>query len=208
MITKSYKFHPQPSSILKSTKVAKMADMRGKAILDCFCGCGSHGVSSILGGARVYIGTDIEDYSFCLRKDIARYNHNHKTFGDKTIIFEWGIGAMESINNHNFDILFTDPPNPYQVAGGTRKSVIRDTGLSGSKLTKFWNARFSSDNWINKKDQTIQNVITVFNETLLKERRIVANLFTIKSSGFNYCDVMAPFDLKQIYDSYYEVLLK
>jgi 16S rRNA G966 N2-methylase RsmD len=205
MITKNFKFHPQPSSLRKSTIVAKKFNMRGKKVLDCFCGTGTHGVAAISCGAIQFIGTDIEDYSFCLRKDIARFNHNHKTFGEKAVHFEWGKEALKSISEYEFDILFVDPPNPFQVAGGTTLSMVRDTGMSGSKLTKFWNERFSEFNLINKKQKTIDYVIDLFNKVLNNDKKIVANLFIIKSNKFNYCDNMNQFKLFKIYDSYFEV---
>jgi 16S rRNA G966 N2-methylase RsmD len=207
MITKSFKWHPQPSSIRKSTMAAKKANVRDKIVLDCFCGGGSHGIASIISGARCFIGTDLEDYSFCLRKDIARYNFDYQTFGDKTISFEWNVDAKTSISSHVFDILFIDPPNPYQVAGGTTKSVIRDTGMSGSKLTKFWKEKFNPENLINKREDTLLYVKDIFDLTLNMEKRLIVNLFEIKSNKFSYFEKFKDeFKTKQLFESYFEIL--
>jgi hypothetical protein len=206
MITKSYKWHPQPSSIRKSEAAARRANLKGATNLDCFCGGGSHAVASIRSGAGQYIGTDLEDYSFCLRKEIARYNAEYQNFGKKSVIFEWGMDATKSIQIHDFDVLFVDPPNPYQVVGAYNISIPRDTGLNGGKLTKFWNARLSGENWINKKQATIDNVIALFHSVLDKEKRVVANLFNTKSHNkFDYKDVMTDFKIMSIFESYCEV---
>ena len=208
MITKSFKWHPQPSSVRKSTAAAKNAHIRGAVILDCFCGGGSHAVASIQAGAKKFVGTDLEDFSFCLRKDIARYNGAYTTFeGEQAVTFEWGIDAQESIRTHQYDILFIDPPNPHQIVGGATKSVIRDTGLSGSKLTKFWKGRLNEKNLINKREETIKTVEEVVIESLSQGKRVIANLFTIKSNGFDYharfCNDGFHPDL--VFESYYEV---
>jgi len=209
MITKSFKWHPQPSSIRKSTVAAKNAGIRGANVLDCFCGGGSHAVASILAGAKMFTGTDIEDYSFCLRKDIARYNAEYTFFGEKAVSFEWGVPASESINNHDYDVLFIDPPNPTQIVGGATKSVIRDTGLSGSKLTKFWKGRLSPDNWINKRDETVMNVKGIIDVALAGNHRVLCNCFTVKSNGFSYFDQFKDeYTLTQLFESYHEVFLK
>lgn len=207
MITKSFKWHPQPSSIRKSTQAAKKADIRGKIILDCFCGGGSHAVASLRCGCKEFIGTDLEDYSFCLRKSIARYNHNYDNFGNKTILFEWGIDAKKSIDSHEFDILFIDPPNPYQIAGGTTKSVVRDTGMTGNNLTKFWKEKFNPLNLINKRQETLQYVKEAILLSLSKNKRCIVNLFEIKSNKFSYFETYKDdFKVVQLFESYYEVL--
>jgi 16S rRNA G966 N2-methylase RsmD len=208
MITKSFKWHPQPSSVRKSTAAAKNAHIRGAVILDCFCGGGSHAVASIQAGAKKFVGTDLEDFSFCLRKDIARFNGAYTTFEDEqAVTFEWGIDAQDSIRSHKYDILFIDPPNPLQIVGGATKSVIRDTGLSGSKLTKFWKSHLNEKNLINKRDETIKTVEEIVSESLSQGKRVIANLFTIKSNGFDYhkrfCEDGFKSDL--IFESYYEV---
>lgn len=207
MITKSFKWHPQPSSIRKATGAAKKAGIRGAIVLDCFCGGGSHGVAAILAGASKFIGTDIEDYSFCLRKDIARYNADYNFFGGKTVSFEWGVPAQISIQNHEYNILFIDPPNPTQIVGGATKSVIRDTGLSGSKLTKFWKGRLSPDNWINKRDETVKNVKDIIDTALNNNKRVICNLFAVKSNGFSYFDQFKEqYKPIPLFESYYEVM--
>ena len=206
MITKSFKWHPQPSSIRKSTFAAKNAGIRGAIVLDCFCGGGSHAVASILAGAKMFFGTDLEDYSFCLRKDVARYNAEYTFFGEKAISFEWGVPASESIENHKYDVLFIDPPNPTQIVGGATKSVIRDTGLSGSKLTKFWKGRLSLDNWINKRDETVVRVKEIIDRSLLGNHRVLCNCFTVKSNGFSYFERFEDdYVLSPLFESYCEV---
>jgi len=209
MITKSFKWHPQPSSVRKSTEAAKRAtSFKGATILDCFCGGGSHGVASIRAGAKKYIGTDLEDYSFCLRKDIARYNSEYQNFGEKTISFIWGLDAAKSIISYDYDILFIDPPNPYQIVGGATKSVIRDTGLSGSQLTKFWKPRLNPENLINKREGTISKVREIVFFALTDKKRVIANLFRIKSNGFDYSEQFKDeFKLTPIFESYYEISL-
>ena len=210
MITKSFKWHPQPSSIRKSYAAAKRMDgFKGADILDCFCGGGSHAVASIQAGAKMFTGSDIEDYSFCLRKDIARYNAEYTFFGERTVCFKWGVQAFESIKIHDYDILFIDPPNPTQIVGGATKSVIRDTGLSGSKLTKFWKARLSQDNWINKREETVTNVKEIIDRSLKENHRVLCNCFTVKSNGFSYFDEFKDnYILIPLFESYCEVCLK
>lgn len=210
MITKSFKWHPQPSSVRKSTGAAKNAKgFKGAVILDCFCGGGSHAVAAIRAGAKKFIGTDLEDYSFCLRKDIARYNTEYQTFGEKTISFIWGVNAKQAILNYDYDILFIDPPNPYQIVGGATKSVIRDTGLSGSKLSKFWKPRLNPENLINKREETISTVREIIYFALTDQKRVIANMFRIKSNGFDYAERFKDeFRLVPLFESYYEVMLQ
>ena len=209
MIVKTYKFHPQPSSLNKSCIAAKKFDFHNQKILDCFCGCGTHGLASIQAGDIAFCGTDIENYSEYLRKDIARFNTDYTTFsGTKVISFHWGIDAFESIKMYGHDILFIDPPNPYQIAGGSLLSTLRDTGLSGSKLEKFWINKFNTENWIKKKSVTIENVISLIETDLKNGAKVLANLFKIKSSKFDYTNCFDEFELHQVYDSYYEVCLK
>ena len=203
IITETFRWHPQPSSLRKSIVAAKKFDCHNSIVLDCFCGCGTHGIASIMAGATQFIGTDIEDYSFCMKKGIARQNIIEQTFfGEKTIAFNWGIDAFEAIQTIPHDILFIDPPNPYQIAGGTTISTVRDTGLSGSGLEKFWKERFSDKNWIKQKDKTIENVIKLIE---MEQGRILINLFKIKSNGFDYLESFKEFNPTQIYESYYTI---
>ena len=161
MICKTFRWHPQPSSLRKSTIAAKRFNVRCSVVLDCFCGIGTHATASIAAGAIKYVGSDIEDYSDYLRKSIARHDQTYSGFGERSVEFRWGVDAVDAINTINHDILFIDPPNPYQIAGGSTISTLRDTGLSGSGLEKFWKERFNDNNWIKQKEDTIKNVISV-----------------------------------------------
>lgn len=206
LLTKTFRWHPQPSSIRKSMVAAKRFGMRGGSILDCFCGIGTHAVASIAAGAIKYIGTDIEDYSDYLRKSIARHDQKYQGFGERAVTFEWGIDAYKAIETIPHDILFIDPPNPYQIAGGSTISTLRDTGLSGSGLEKFWKVRFNDNNWIKQKEDTIKNVARLMESDIATGHRVLVNLFVIKSNHFDYFDAFKEeFLPRQIYESYYEV---
>lgn len=208
MLVKTYKFHPQPSSRDKCTRAAIAFDFHNQSVLDCFCGCGTHGLAAIQAGVISFRGTDIENYSEYLRKDIARFDSDYTTFdGSKAISFHWGIDAFESIKTYEHDILFIDPPNPYQIAGGTLLSTLRDTGLSGNEISKMWASRFNDSNWIKKKDATIENVVRLVETDLNAGNKVLANLFKIKSNKFDYANCFSRFELRQVYDSYYEVRL-
>jgi 16S rRNA G966 N2-methylase RsmD len=143
VITKSYKWHPQPSSIRKATGAALNGKVRGLDILDCFCGTGAHCLAVIKSGAKSYTGTDIEDFSFCIRKDVARYNANYEYFGDNSIRFMWGIDAKKAVKSFDYDLLFTDPPNPYQIVGGAPISLYltHKNALSFVKKSKYCQSR-------------------------------------------------------------------
>jgi 16S rRNA G966 N2-methylase RsmD len=208
MERKSFKWHPQPSSIRKALGAAKRFDIRNKKVLDCFCGVGAHCIAAISAGASTFTGTDIENYSWCLRVDAFKYNQTYDTLfnAPRAIRFEWGIDAKESITTHEFDILFIDPPNPYQIVGGAPLSMCRDTGLSGNELTKYWKSRFDSNNIINKRDDTIAYVKDIISKVRNDNKRILANLFVIKSNKFDYSTHFSEFEIKRVFESYYEVI--
>lgn len=208
MERKSFKWHPQPSSIRKALGAAKRFEIRNKKVLDCFCGVGAHCIAAISAGASTFTGTDIENYSWCLRVDAFKYNQTYDTLfnAPRAIRFEWGIDAKESITTHEFDILFIDPPNPYQIVGGAPLSMCRDTGLSGNELTKYWKSRFDSNNIINKRDDTITYVKDIISKVRNDNKRVLANLFVIKSNKFDYSTHFSEFEIKRVFESYYEVI--
>ena len=199
MIPNTYKWHPQPSSLRKATQAARIFGVKDMVVLDCFNGTGTHCIAALSNDAGFFIGTDIEDYDFCLRSGM-------KNIQQRDYRFEKGIDAIKSVVINDYNVLFIDPPNPYQIAGGSLPSVVRDTGLSGSGIAKFWGPKFSKDNVINKKQQTIDYVKEVVRKAIVVGKaRCLVNLFSIRSNKFDYLKTMGEFDCKQIYESYYEV---
>lgn len=198
MIPNTYKWHPQPSSLRKATEAARLFDVRGEVVLDCFCGTATHCLAALNNGAAFFIGTDIEDYNFCLRSGISKLNKGFR--------IETGVDALKAVSTYDYDCLFIDPPNPYLIAGGSLPSVVRDTGLSGSQIGKFWAQRFDGANMINKKGATLYYTKSVVENALYREKRCLVNLFQIRSNKFDYVSLFRDHVVKQVYESYYEVL--
>ena len=205
-----YKWHPQPSSLRLATQAAKLARIDGSKVLDCFCGTGTLLVAAIRAGAEKAIGSDIEDWSQYLRpqlKEMMKYS----LLGSR-IELHWRVDAFEAVERFDHDILFTDPPGPWEIIGGVLISVKRDLGINGNELRKFWEKRLSDGNWINKKHRTVANVIKLFRTEIERGKRVVANLFAQnpwRGTNRSLARVLAPvFDLRHLVGNWYEVRLK
>ena len=97
LFNKYYKLHPQPTSLHNCVEALKRADIRDKVVLDPFCGTGTVLLAAMVCRAKKAIGSDIEDYSFCLRADFN--NPFLKTWlrTNTEVEIHWGIDGLESI---------------------------------------------------------------------------------------------------------------
>jgi len=180
-----WKLHPQPSSMAKVRRALDNIDLRGKVVLDPFCGTGTLLIVAREKGARV-IGSDIEDWSEYLR------------LGSEGIEFHWGIDVLDAIKKIEHDILLTDPPNPTTIVGGRLPSAYRDTRVKGAQLLKMFN--FSERNLMGKRYKTIKVVIKLVKYELDNGRTIVINAFR------PYRKYLFPiFQMRQLHDTYYIV---
>jgi hypothetical protein len=199
----SCKYHPQPSSIALVTQAIRAVNVRGLRVLDPFCGTGTIVCVAADNGALKALGSDIEDYTFCSR-DPVYMAATSKGFGEAVIEVHYGIDAFEAISSYQYDIVITDPPNPWAVIGGAPISIKRDTGLNGAELARFWKPRFSDKNLIHGKETTVSAVSNLFAEVLGSGRRVVANLFV--SRGRDYKDLLRDeFTFRPVAGTYYEI---
>ena len=177
LLNKFYKLHPQPTSLRGAIETAKRADIRGKVILDPFCGTGTILLACMATKAKKAIGSDIEDYSSILRADFS--NPFLKTWlrTSTEVELHWHIDAIESIRKFEHDVLFTNPPSPIALLGGTCISVVRDIGLHGSQIHKYWSERVSKQNLMGKGQRTIAYVIKLVKTELSNDKRVIVNLF-------------------------------
>jgi len=195
-----YKIHPQPSSLRIATQAAKRAKLAGTRVLDCFCGTGTLLVAAHRAGAFHIIGSDIEDYSFCLRKELRQLMKYKLT----KIEIHWHIDAFDAIERFDYDILFVDPPAPNDVLGGTKISAKRDTGLHGSEIKRFWLKRLDERNWMNKGSKTVSNVFKLLKKGLESNKRVIINLFSHRE--FSYLQAFKPFfEYKRLAGNFYEI---
>ena len=180
-----WKLHPQPSSMAKVRRALGNIGLRGKVVLDPFCGTGTLLIVAREKGARV-IGSDIEDWSEYLRP------------GSERIEFHWGIDALDAIKKFEHDVLLTDPPNPTTIVGGRLPSAYRDTGVKGAQLSKMFN--FSERNLMGKKYKTIKVVIKLVKYELENGRTVIMNAF------YPYKKYLLPiFQMRKLHDTYYIV---
>ena len=201
----NYKWHPQPSSLSLATKAAKLAGLEGKIVLDCFCGTGTLLVASVRNGAARAIGSDIEDWSLYLRKELLELL-KYRIYADR-IVLRWGVDAFDAVKKWDHDILFCDPPSPWEILGGSQISVKRDTGVAPNELRKHWREKFSGKNWIGKEYRTIVNIVRLFRIELVNGRRVIANLFYQNNKSL--ARVLVPiFALKHLVGNWYEVMLR
>src|SRR5690554_3672194 len=106
-----YKHHPQPSSPTLADQAIRAAGVRGLRVLDPFCGTGTIVCIAAANGAKMAIGSDIEDYTFCSRSPVYMAATS-QGFGDPAIAVHYGVDAFDAISLYDYDILITDPPNP------------------------------------------------------------------------------------------------
>jgi hypothetical protein len=198
-----YKLHPQPTSLTNAINAAKAARIVGTQVLDCFCGTGTILVAALRAGAAKAIGSDIEDYSFCLRRELYKWLDS----GSSVVELHWGVDALEAIDIFEHDILFIDPPSPVAILGGTQISAKRDTGLHGNEIRKFWTERISDRNLMGKGQKTVSYVIRLVKIDLGRGRRAIINLFA--QGKFSYkVFFQKVFKLKHLYANWYEVVMR
>lgn len=198
-----YKYHPQPSSPTLADQAIRAAGVRGLRVLDPFCGTGTIVCIAAANGAKMAIGSDIEDYTFCSRSPVYMAATS-QGFGDPAIAVHYGVDAFDAISLYDYDILITDPPNPRAIVGGAPISIKEYTGMNGWELAKFWKNRFSDRNLINKKEETVSRVRDLFVQASGRGKRIIANLFS--SRGFDYSKALCDeFTLRPVAGTYYEI---
>ncbi len=178
-----YLYHPQICAISTGIIGAKAAKLKGKRVLDCFCGTGTLLYAAAFVGASKIIGGDIEDYTEYLHKEVKSRALSSLN-DDHVLEIIYNKPAHEIIKECDFDILFTDPPNPRCILGNSNIRVPRDIGMTGNKIKKMWEDKISPDNLMGKGEITIKYVNNVFRESLLMEKKVFVNMF--ESKGFNY----------------------
>lgn len=103
---KAYELHPQLCSLSRvrfiSLKLMKM--LKDKTILDPFCGTGTIPLAVQVAKPEKVICSDLNDYSAILRPQLRLF---------KNVEYHWGIDVFDAISKFNFDIIITDPPNPF-----------------------------------------------------------------------------------------------
>ena len=186
----NWKLHPQPSSLRKARGMAKVINelygLRGKTVLDPFCGTGTILVAVHKHGATP-IGTDIENWSSILRP------------GTDPGWFKWGIDAEESAKIHNYNFLITDPPNPNKIIGGRLPSAYRDTGITGAQLRRMLKL---NPNNVMGKAKALKKTRRVIDIALSKGAIVVVNAFG------PYEKYLSKFyQLKPIFETYVEVVV-
>jgi len=204
LFNKYYKLHPQPTSLRNCLEALKRVDIHDKVVLDPFCGTGTVLIASMVCKAKKAIGSDIEDYSICLRADFN--NPLLKTYlrTNTEVEIHWKIDALESIQKFEHDVLVTDPPSPVAILGGTQISVKRDLNMHGNEIHKFWQQRLSPQNLMGKRQRTIAYVLKLAKIELGKGRRVIMNLFA--KGNFDWKVYFNKyFKLVKLYKNWYEI---
>ena len=198
----NYKWHPQPSSIPISTRALKVADVSDSIVLDPFCGTGTLLIAAVTNHAEKAIGSDIEDWSFCIRPQIK----NWILSGSNKIELHWNVDAMDAIKQFKHDILVTNPPHPFRIGCGKTYSAKRDTGMYTGQLEKYWRHKLNKNNLMGKGTKTIAYVLRLVKIELEEGKRVIINLFK-DSKGFNYQKYFDKyFIIKHLYGYFYEVV--
>ena len=180
---KGFYLHPQPTSVTPALKAALKAGVRGEVVLDPFCGTGSLVLAAIKAGADRAIGSDIEDWSFALRPELERILSSRTLNGRRKVELHWGLDARKAVRRFDHTVLFTDPPDPHDVIGGHKFSMLRElrkTGRfrTGADIRRYWKERFDERNLIGKKKRTIDYVIRLIREELQAGRRVIFHAYS------------------------------
>jgi len=173
----SYHYHPQPTSLSLAVKAAKIAGLGGQVVLDPFCGTGACLYAALRAGARKAIGTDIEDWSAYLRPEVRDLLTHRSLVGEAPVELYWGVDALDAIRSIEHDVLFTDPPNPWDLTGGVCFSAIRETGMGFSDLRRYWRDRLSPRNLMGKGTRAVKYLLNLLAVELRQGKRIMINLF-------------------------------
>jgi DNA modification methylase len=161
-------------------------DINEKVIIDPFCGTGTTILASLEKNPKLLIGTDIQpDFIDVIRYELKGIIKT-KQFSSDPLIIEYGIDAKASIRKYDFDIMITDPPNPFMIVGFTNARMPRDLHMSGNEIKNHWKPKLVKGNLINKREETIQYVKELFNEVLDKNKRIIGNMFSTKNGTWSY----------------------
>jgi hypothetical protein len=184
-------------------EVFSRIDVVDKIILDPMCGTGTTLVVGMQYNVKRIIGTDIQpDFKEVKRKELV-FNLNPIVF------IEYGVDAKTSIQLNEYDILITDPPNPFMILGYSNIRHPRDLHMSGKEVNDYWKPRLVKNNYIGKKDDTIKYVKELFTYALINRKRVIANMFSTKSGKWSYLkEFESIFGMTNIYGQWYELQLK
>ena len=198
--------HPQSCSKSIMRDVFKKVDIQDKVILDPFCGTGTTILTALEKNPRLLIGTDIQpDFMDVLRYELKGIIKTRK-FSEDPIIMEYGIDAKESARKYDFDILITDPPNPFMILGFSNIRHPRDLHMTGNEVKEYWESRLVSGNLINKREETIRYVKELFSDVLLRDKRIIGNMFATKNGKWSYLsEFQNEFTMTPISGQWYEI---
>ena len=202
----NYLLHPQSCSVSIMEQVYKRIDVANRIVIDPFCGTGTTLLAGLTRNPKLIIGTDIQpDFSETTRHQLVGII-NTRSFSEDRIILEYGIDAKCAIKKYNFDMVITDPPNPFMILGYSNIRHPRDLHMTGNEVKKYWEPRLVSENLINKQDKTINYVKELFDEILSKNKGLIANLFETKSGKWSYYDEFKEgYTLEHLYRHWYKV---
>ena len=167
-----YTLHPQPTSLRLATLAARKAGLRGEVVLDPFCGTGTCLIAALRAGAREAIGADIEDWSGYLRPELATM----LACGSPKVRVLWGLDAREACGRIEHTVLFTDPPNPWDVAGGVPLSSLRKFSIGFTELRRYWSQNIRPENLMGKGKTCVLYLIRLVRAEFERGVRVVMNL--------------------------------
>jgi len=180
--------HPQHCSLSIMNRVFDKIDVQNKMIIDPFCGTGTTILAGLEKNPKLLIGTDIQpDFAHTLRYQLVGIM-NTRSFSEDRIAIEYGIDAKESLAKYDYEMVITDPPNPFMILGYSNIRHPRDLHMSGNEVKKYWEPRLVKDNLINKQNETIQYVKELFDDILSKKKELIVNLFATKNGKWSYLE--------------------
>jgi len=177
-------------------RVFDKINVHDKTIIDPFCGTGTTILAGLEKNPKLLIGTDIQpDFSETTRYQLTGIL-NTRSFSEDRILIEYGIDAKEAIKKYPFDMMITDPPNPFMILGWSNMRHPRDLHMTGNEVKKYWESRLVEGNIINKQTETIQYVTELFDIVLSQKKELIANLFATKNGKWSYLE-----EFKDIYST-------
>ena len=190
-------------------EVFDKVDITGKTVLDPFCGTGTTILTAIERNPLKVIGTDIQPDFSEVRYNKLKSICSSKTFFDNSVIMEYGIDANDSVDKYPFDLLVTDPPNPFMILGFSNARHPRDLHMSGKEIKEYWEPRLVEGNLINKGDTTVNYVISLFSKIIKRGgSEIIANLFKTKNGSWSYREALScDFEVEHVSGQWYYVRL-
>ena len=198
--------HPQACSLSIMNGVFEKIDVQDKKIIDPFCGTGTTILAGLQKNPQLLIGTDIQpDFSETTRYQLTGIL-NTRSFSEDRIIIEYGIDARSAITKYPFDMMVTDPPNPFMILGYSNIRHPRDLHMSGNEVKKYWESRLVQGNIINKQDETIKYVRELFDTVLSQKKELIANLFATKNGKWSYLEEFKEYyQTEHIFGQWYRV---